>query len=168
MSADDTVMDRVARSLVSSHLQQKPTRCDLDYVMALAFATRRHGPAGEVVRYSLVGGSAEGVRRAAIAMTMKLNVRRKWGLEQKEVARVADAAVKMFLNPVCPACQGRRYQLQKNAPVLSARPCHKCNGTGKRNYPKHGEKFIRDVVGALTNIVNVTEQSVMWRLGIMR
>ncbi|WP_341928809.1 hypothetical protein [Methyloversatilis discipulorum] len=49
---------------------------------------------------------------------------------EREQHDLAELILRSWLLPVCPACQGRRYQTVPGTPYLSDAACHPCRGTG--------------------------------------
>lgn len=157
-----TTTERVAHAMVSSNLKQKETRCDLDYVIAAGIAGRRHRDAMTILRFHLVGdvASARSVRHAIASITNRLNLKRRWNMQPKELARISELAMRLYLNPRCPKCEGRKFQLVENTPALSAKVCPKCRGTGNRSAPDRDGDRIRNVVEVLGSIVHLAGDSI--------
>lgn len=155
-------LERIGRAMVSTNLKEREHSCDLDFVIATGMVGQHHKEAVNILRFHLVGDSPSyrGVRGAAISITHKLNVKRRWGMNPKDLVRVAEIAMKLYLNPRCPKCQGRKFQLVDGTPSLSNRHCQKCQGTGKRGSPEKDRDRIADVVQVLTSIVDLAAQCI--------
>lgn len=158
-----TTLERVSSAMNSSNLKLKETACDLDAIMALGMATRRMPMASELISLHLGGSRAafKDARKAAIKLTARLNLKRKWDITlRQDVVRIADAAMKMYLSPVCPECHGTKYEVVPGTPMLSATHCHKCHGTGRRNFPIKDGRKISEVVWVLCSIEDVAEDAI--------
>ncbi len=58
-----------------------------------------------------------------------------------------------WLNPTCPVCSGRRWEVIPGTPKLSRKPCQTCKGTGERGLPGGMEGaallgYVKDCVNA--------------------
>ncbi|MBK5204345.1 MAG: hypothetical protein JJD98_02740 [Polaromonas sp.] len=60
----------------------------------------------------------------------------KWGIERPDA--VAAGVVGWWLNRVCTACRGRKFELIAGTPALSTKHCKHCRGFGEAHLP-HGE-----------------------------
>lgn len=58
--------------------------------------------------------------------------------------RLARQALISWLESPCPKCNGLKFSLMKNAPVLSSKFCPVCRGTGKR--PMQGTKLEIEII----------------------
>lgn len=152
-----TTLERLAVALTSKNLKLKETVSDVDYLIALGMIGIKNKMAGAMLNLHLSGNlsSYKEARRATVELTRRLSLKRDWKLDTKDQYRIADAAWKMYLMPVCPKCTGRKYQVAEGTPLLTARPCQKCQGTGLRHYPSHHGSQIKDVVNVLASIEDV-------------
>ena len=167
-SADEvvTVLEGVARALVSSNLEMKEGRCSLDFILALGAAAREVPGCAEVLHLQLAATpeAFSSARRAAVQMTRKLGARRGWNLSRQETYKVARIALLHYINPVCPKCLGTRYEKAQGAPMLTDRICRPCYGTGRRPLPTHNGKQIAEVITSLQRIEFVAENVIKGRL----
>jgi hypothetical protein len=98
------------------------------------------------------------------ALVDRLNDSRRWGLSEAQVERIAHNALLLHLNPVCPACEGRKFELIPGTPHVGERRCNFCHGTGQRPYPRrHGEK-VQAVMSVLGWIQGLMEKAVARRI----
>jgi hypothetical protein len=64
-------------------------------------------------------------------------------IEQKGVApEIAAEGLLYWLHSTCKACDGHGLKKQPDAPVLSARICHLCQGTGNAPQPRGAGKLL--------------------------
>jgi hypothetical protein len=138
-------------------------RTDADYIVALGIASRRHSAvAGPLMRVHLAGShtAIESAYNSVLAMVKKLSAKKNWRLHGHALKTVAMQALSHHVDPVCPKCHGRKFDLQDDAPVLSTRHCKACNGTGRRPVQKKFRDEITQVIAALEVIDSVTERAV--------
>lgn len=161
-----STLERLSVSFQSSHLKLREGRCDLDYIIALGMVASKQllVSAFLAAHYGGRNASQKEARKAAITLTQKLNVKRGWKLELKDVLRVASAAMKIYCDPACPRCRNQKFLKVENAPVLSTKPCPKCHGTGRRLYPTRDLRKIGDVVDILCSIEHVAEIAIRQKL----
>lgn len=57
----------------------------------------------------------------------------RWKIERPEA--VAASVLAWWLNRLCSACHGRKFELVKDTPVLSAKLCKPCRGSGETALP---------------------------------
>lgn len=137
-------------------------RTDADYLIALGLAGQQPGRSAAMLRLQAGGdaGQVREARRAVLALVWKLNTKHNWRLSAVNIERVALAALTHHINPTCPACDGRRYELVPGTPHLSATPCARCAGTGIRPIQRKHHDCIRDTLERLRQIDAVTTGAV--------
>lgn len=59
-----------------------------------------------------------------------------------EVTLLLQTAVAVWLTPVCPVCEGRKFEVMRDAPVLTDRPCKACGGSGQRQLGLKGWELV--------------------------
>lgn len=74
----------------------------------------------------------------------------------------ADAVLLWFLDHVCGACEGRRWQRIKDTPALSGKPCPACRGSGERALP--GGEGGRRLEAYIANCLSDARGSIRGRL----
>lgn len=162
------VVERMTRAFQSSDLSMdSDVRRDVDHLIALGVVDQHTGGAGgSVMRMHLAGSPADlrAARDSAIGVAKRLRARRGWELTGAEVKHVAELALAYYVFPACPHCAGRKFELVPGTPVLSAKECRECGGTGKRPLPRRFGKEIRDVLASLDHIEAITEHAVARRL----
>lgn len=166
MNAPDT-LERLATALGSRDLRLKPGTSDLDYIIALGMAAASVNPAaGAMLNLHLAQNAAayKEAERAALAITRHLNMKRRWKLKIQALIRVSGTALKYHVNPICPHCLGRKFEAVPGTPVLSAKICRPCHGTGIRPLPLVNGREIGEVVTALENIERVAADAVRSKL----
>lgn len=100
----------------------------------------------------------------------------RYGGDQKAMFAVAKGLVAQGHDPhlvyrvlthmaddLCPACEGRGYQLLKGAPVLSDELCLECQGTGRRELVGVAERDLQETIARLEREVAA---SIMRRLSL--
>lgn len=162
-----STLERLSTAINSKNLKLKETACDLDYILALGMVGNKIPMASELIALHL-GGSLTAykeARRAAIKIVRTLNEKRGWRLKMRDdIVGIADAAMKMYLMPTCPTCNGKKYQLIEGTPTLSDRPCESCRGSGWRKFPIKDGRYISEVVWALSRIEDVAADAIRKKL----
>lgn len=121
---------------------------------AAAQATADHWTAAELRRAYSRLRSLAGVREQLALQASKRGV--------DDPDRLAAVVLHHWLDPVCPACQGRKFQLAKGAPSLSVKVCGTCQGVGRPNPP--GGQHGRWMLNYLDRSVEVARGSIKKRL----
>lgn len=157
-------LERLSSALNSSDLTFDVNhRGDLDYVAALGIAATRHGKvASPVMRvhYAQSPGDLNSAFHAVVSLVKRFNAKRGWRLNAKSIQVVALHALSHHVDPVCPHCKGRKYELLEGAPALSTKACKHCHGTGRRQVQKKYREQINHVIAALEMIDEVTGRAV--------
>jgi hypothetical protein len=125
---------RYARATQSSNLKSDEYHFDTDKLAAVALSNiagfgsllLRVKYANDATSYVQLAEAWEWEvkKRAALA-------RPPWPMHIKE-ANVAKAALKYWLNDLCPVCGGKGVSKMEFVDVLSDDPCDHCEGSGKR------------------------------------
>lgn len=98
--------------------------------------------------------SLVGVREQLVVQALRR------GVESPE--RLAAAVLHHWLDPVCPACHGRKFASVKGTAALSARACPSCHGSGSTEPP--GGQDGRWLLNFLDDCVFVARSSIRKRL----
>lgn len=164
MSERPSAFERLSVAIGSSDLTADPVhRGDLDYIVALGFASARHSAvAGPLMRLHLASspGALKVAFQSVLGLVKRMNAKKNWRLNTRSIQVVALQALSHHVNPVCPHCHGRKFELMEGAPALSAKACKACHGTGKRPVQKKHRDYINQVITALEQIDDVTERAV--------
>lgn len=164
MSDRPSTLERLSTALSSSDLSvDADHRGDVDFIVALGMAASRNGSvAAPLTRLHLAGSATElkSTLRSVTGLVRRMNAKRNWRLNGQAVHTVALQALAHHIVPVCQVCQGRQFELQKGAPVLSTRICKACHGTGRRPIQKKHRDQVTQVISALEMIDNLTERAV--------
>lgn len=164
MSDRPGALERLSVAVASTDLTFDPNhRNDLDYIAALGLATLRHSAAASpLMRLHLASSPAalKTAYRSVLALVKRMNAKKGWRLAGHSMHAVALQALSHHVNPVCPVCHGRKFELQEDAPVLSHKACKACHGTGRRPVQKKHRDAITQVIAALETIDSVTERAV--------
>lgn len=88
----------------------------------------------------------------------------RWNMP--EPRKVATVTVGYWLNQVCPACHGHKFELMPDSPTLSAKQCKPCKGAGVATVP-YGQSGKR-VLNYLDDCVSRGQQSIRERLKVYK
>lgn len=88
----------------------------------------------------------------------------RWNIEHPEA--VAAAVLAWWLNRLCGACHGRKFELVKDTPMLSTKQCKPCRGAGEMPTPCGNDGF--RLAGYLDDCKSVAAGSISRRLGKMQ
>lgn len=164
MSDRPGALERLSSALNSSDLTLDVNhRGDLDFVVALGIAASRHGKvASPVMRvhYAKSPGDLNAAFRAVVSLVKRLNAKKGWRFNANSIQVVALHAMSHHVDPVCPHCKGRKFELLDGSPTLSAKACRHCHGTGRRQVQKKYREQINYVISALEQIDELTERAV--------
>lgn len=164
MTDRPSAIERLSAALNSSDLTLDVNhRGDLDFVLALGIAASRHGKvASPVMRvhYAKSPGDLNSAFRAVVSLVKRFNAKRGWRLNAKSTQVVALQALSHHVDPVCPHCHGRKFELLEDTPTLSTKICKHCHGTGRRQVQKKYRDQINYVISVLESIDEVTERAV--------
>lgn len=159
-----TAMERLSVAMNSTDLTMYPERrADWDYVTAAGIAGARNGRLAAPLMHLHLVTTQSGLREACDAvrgLVRRMNTKRNWRLNGEAIETVADRALAHHLQPTCPHCQGRGFELIEGAPALSDRACKHCQGSGKRPIQKKHREEIGHVLAVLEGIDDVTGRAV--------
>lgn len=164
-----TVLERISTARESKNLKANHDKqTDLDVLTAVAYATRHVNKSAGAIMDLHLSDTVEAGQDAIMAvyrMVVRMNLRRRWGHNlQQDLVAIARHAVRYHKDPTCPICKGRKFETMAGAPMLSDRPCGKCQGTGRRPFPIKKGKEIRETVTAIESIEQQIESEVERRL----
>lgn len=163
MSERPSVFERLSVAQGSSDLTLDANhRGDLDFIIGLGMAARHSSAASPLMRLHIAATPAamRSAYNSVLSLVKRFNSKRNWRLAGRSMHVVAVHALSHHVDPVCPACHGRKFELQEDAPVLSTKHCKACHGTGRRPVQKKHQEQISYVIAALENIDSVTERAV--------
>ncbi len=168
MSERRSALEGLASAFVSSDLTvREDRRGDVDYIAALGAAGTRLRPgASAIVSLALSGdrASAGEALRTTLAVVRRLNAKRGWRLDGKTLRQVAEKALKHYIAPACPVCQGRKFKSVAGSPALSASPCPVCQGSGRRPPPSRHGREVAEALCSLEDAGRAVEAAVRRRL----
>lgn len=158
-----TISDHLAEAMHSHDLSAGH---DVDYLTALGMTGARSNRASAVFRLvnTLDRTSYRTAMMETVRLVRKLNATQNWNLKPKAQNDLAKSALDYFICPVCPACQGRRYELIKGTPNLSPVSCKSCSGTGLKRTGKALRTHIHHVVTELERCIGVMVGGVRKRI----
>lgn len=164
MSERPSVFERLSTAVSSSDLTMDPDhRTDVDFITALGIAGSRHSAVASPMMRLHLSGTNTNLRAAfnsVLSLVKRLNAKKNWRLRPHSLNTVALQALSHHVAPTCPHCQGRKFELQEGSPVLSAKACTHCRGTGRRPVQKKHRDEIAHVIASLEQIDSVTERAV--------
>jgi hypothetical protein len=123
---------RYAKATQSSNLKSDDYHFDTDKLAAVALS----GGAGFGNLLFRVKFANDATSYVRLAEEWEWEVKKRaalagWPLHVKEAA-VAKAALKYWLNDLCPVCGGKGVRKMEFVDILSDDPCDTCEGSGKR------------------------------------
>lgn len=164
MSDRPSVIERLTTALNSSDLSFDVNhRGDLDYLVAAGIAASRHGSVALPLLHVHYAGRPSDLNaafRAVVGLVRRFNAKKHWRLAGHSIQTVALHALSHHVDPACPHCHGRKFEVQSDAPVLSTKMCRHCHGTGRRPVQKKHRDQITHVIAALESIDSITERAV--------
>jgi len=154
MTTDKTTSDHLAEAMQSHDLSAGH---DVDYLTALGMAGANKRRASAVFRLvnSLDVSSYRDALSETVRLVRKLNAKNGWTLQPKAQNKLAKIALDYFFCPICPACQGRKYELIKGTPNLSPVACKHCAGTGLKRPDRTLRNHIQAIVNELDRCIGV-------------
>lgn len=164
MSDKPSALERLSTAISTSDLTVDLIhRCDADYILALAYASHRHGAvASPLMRLHLSGThtNLKSAYNSVLGLVKRLNMKKNWRLHRRAIEVVAVQALSHHVAPVCPHCSGRKFEMAAGAPVLSTKVCKHCGGTGRRPIQKKYRDQIAGVITSLEQIDSLTQHAV--------
>jgi hypothetical protein len=153
-----TTEERISTSIVASTLGSREDKLmPVDTLAAVGFAARRADPATlDAVHAYLgldTGAAADLMMRAELRAH---HIAHDMGLviDGRAIHQAVDAAIARWINPVCPACAGRKYERIKGTPKLSSRMCGPCRGTGLSLIPDKDKDLTLSLISWLKTIIS--------------
>lgn len=143
------IAQQYARATQSSNLKSDELHFDTDKLAAVALS----GHLGSMlfrVRYANDAGSYVGLAEAWEWEVKKIAAFDHWPEHIRE-ATVAKAALKYWLNDLCPSCGGKCLKKHEFVDSLSDDACELCEGTGKRPLEVEPRiyRYVNEMVGQL-------------------
>lgn len=164
MNSRPSALERLNVAMNSSDLSLDfDHRTDLDYVVALGIAEARTGrTAAPLMRLHTTTSrlALKDAYAAVEALVRRLNAKSNWRLNSQSIRTVAERALAHHIAPACPHCCGRGFELQDNSPVLSAKACKHCQGSGRRPVQRKHRDEITKLISILEQIDSTTERAV--------
>lgn len=158
-----STLERIARAYESSDLSmvshERSNLRDVDVLTATGLVARRTSLSASVMSVH-TGGNVTALKRAresVIGLVRKLNIKRRWQLEEHSIVRVAELALVHHVSPACRHCHGRGYYVIPGTPALSERQCSHCKGSGVHPLPKRHKDQVSDVLSVLAHVDALTE-----------
>jgi DnaJ-class molecular chaperone len=142
---------RYAKATQSSNLKSDDYHFDTDKLAAVALS----GGAGFGNLLFRVKFANDATSYVRLAEEWEWEVKKRaalagWPLHVKEAA-VAKAALKYWLNDLCPVCGGKGVRKMEFVDILSDDPCDTCEGSGKR--PIEADPRIHSHVAAMVLVL---------------
>lgn len=131
-----TIGDRLAGAIHATSLAWDPERVrDIDYLTALGMVGVSRPTATRLYRlvHQLDAASYREALALVVPLVRRLAIKKRWKLKPHHFGKLAKDALEYVIMPLCPTCQGRRFQsIAPGIPALSARVCPACGGAGVR------------------------------------
>ncbi len=122
------LITRVLRAEQSSDLSEDGG--DVDFVRAAGLAGIRKRLGSMLPRFLATAG--RDYRSDLIELLSTVAAFKFLLLKPVELKACAHGALYLYLNPKCPGCHGRAFEVMKDTPMLSDVQCKRCGGTGRR------------------------------------
>lgn len=161
-------LERLAGALLARDLSlSSDHRGAVDIVAALGLASRRNDITSRLLRLYVdrTPEAMRGAREAVEGVVRRLDARKRWGLDDESISRVAHLALSHHLKPACSHCSGRGYRLTPGTPSLSHKTCEHCRGSGSRQIGKRLRTQVSATISKIEHINSMTEASVKEYLG---
>lgn len=159
-----SAFERLSTAVHTSDLTVDPDhRSDADYIIALGVAGARHSAVAAPLMHLHLSGSHSNLRAAynsVLALTKRLNAKKNWRLNGRALHTVALHSLSHHVAPICPHCQGRKFEVLEGSPTLSTEACKHCHGTGRRPIQKKHRDQIQQLIAVLESIDEITERAV--------
>lgn len=164
MSERPSSLERLSVAMSTSDLTLDANhRGAADYIVALGIAGIRHSAVASPMMRVHLAGRPDDLRaafNAVLGLVRRLNLKKNWRLAGHSTQAVALHALSHHVDPTCPHCHGRKFELLEGSPTLSTKICRHCHGTGRRPVQKKHRDQINAVIAALESIDSVTERAV--------
>jgi len=148
------LVTRVQRAEQSSDLSEH--KHDIQLVRAAGVASVRKRLGSLLPRF-LASGGHEG--RIGLLDLLTAVVRRNYpAFTEVERRGVATGALYLYLVPRCAACKGRAFELLKDTPTLSDKPCAECKGTGRNELHVRDEKIAQALTWAGNELARAEQE----------
>jgi len=158
-----STLERITRAHESSDLSMDSWELnnlkDIDVLTATGMVARRTSLSASIMGLQS-GGSVTALKRAresVVGLVRKLNIKRRWQLDEPAIVRVAELALVHHVSPACRHCHGRGYYVIHGTPTLSGRNCSHCKGSGVHPLPKRHKDQVGDVLSVLAHVDALTE-----------
>lgn len=159
------IVRKYARAAESSNLKNDAYHHDTDTLAAVALSDSQFGNLLFRVKYNNDAGSYPRLEEEWRFEVKKRAAVTGWP-ESVNEQRVADAALKYWLNDICPFCGGRGVKKMEFVDVLSDDPCDHCEGTGKKSIRCHPAllNYVQEMVKVLEGMTMQAAGNAMAKL----
>jgi len=158
-----TISDHLAEAMHSHDLSAGH---DVDYLTALGMTGVKSNRASAIFRLvnTLDTASYQTALRETVKLVRRLNAVRAWNMQPRAQNALAKSALDYFTCPVCPICQGKKYELIKGTPTLSPVACKHCAGTGIKKPAKAMRDRILEIASELECCIGIMVGGVRKRI----
>jgi hypothetical protein len=158
-----SISDHLAEAMHSHDLSAGH---DVDYLTALGMTGVKSNRASAIFRLvnTLDLASYQTALMETVKLVRRLNAVRSWNMQPRAQNALAKSALDYFICPVCPICQGRKYELIKGTPNLSPIGCKHCQGSGIKKPAKAMRDRILEIVSELECCIGVMVGGVRQRI----
>ena len=161
------ILDMVARAEVSSDLKHKEHDCAVDVLGAVGLAAIHDPGMLAIYRVKYLSDLADlpQAKSTFILWARRAMIRR--GVNPAGASRLGVQILMAWIGDVCQPCQGRGYPKSEDAPMLSAKPCTRCGGSGKNPIKGHGaeREAILDVIERAEDAIHGIQGRIGAKLG---
>lgn len=126
------VQERLAHAHHSSDLRHKEQPCDVDTLGAMGMVSCGRPIAVHLLRLKFDNDryAYKPALERLIVITRGTGKRLRWKATEVEIERLARVTLNYWINPKCRKCTGIGFLKMADAPMLEAKPCRACRGTG--------------------------------------
>ena len=137
-----------------------------EYLIALGYAGIHHRVASKLYRliYSPTSTDYAEALKAVECVVSHLAVKRRWTTKPHNYKKIAGNALKFILQPACPVCEGRGYDVIEGTSRLSDRVCNHCHGTGRRRIDT---RQLSEVITELERFEEITLSAVRRKIFLL-
>lgn len=169
-----TVIERYARAQQAGEIVVTTEhRTSADYIIAAGMAQassprNRAAVALYRLRQHVSAADTRDIVAWGTTQTVRKFGRAPHNLHPAAARSLVEVVLHWWLEGVCPHCQGRRFELVPGTQIVSATPCHLCDGRGKEPVTHRVHRRHRDasrwLADELDNMGSLVERDMAERL----
>lgn len=162
-----SVLDLLAKAETSSDLRHHEYFCSIDVIGAAGMSAIHDPGMLAIYRVKYLSDLADlpQAKSTFILWARRAMIRR--GVNPAKASRLGVQILIEWIGDVCQHCQGRGYPKADTAPMLSAKPCDKCGGSGKNPIKGYGadREVALDVMERADDSINFIQRRIGVKLG---